>query len=389
MKVGAARPGSVCVVGGGVVGGFIAYLLAREGVQVSLLERSRLGSGASGASAGNVQTLSNGFQGFHKELGQESLGLYGRLLPSIKDESGMDPLDHEVRYLYAAMDEEQATAVQAAVPQLVQDGMKVEWIDGQRARELEPRLSPRLLGGLLHSDCIQMDGTRLVNALGRAAQGRGAYVAGSEVAGLELDGDRVTGVRRKDGTVLHADMVVAAMGAWTGPALSGWLGMSLPIRPQSLQKIHLLTGDRPLECAVRWDGVNMVSRRDGLTHIGSKRDGFGFDAHPTEEGRRWLLEHAATVFPGLEARVAEAWAGCAVSTPEALPVLGPLDGYRGICVAAPSTNGFLLAPALAEILTGFLVKGEEHPLMKEMLPRRAVARDRGLSVPDATAQEAR
>ena len=126
-----------------------------------------------------------------------------------------------------------------------------------------------------------------------------------------------------------------------------------------------------------------------MIHIGSKRDGFGFDAHPTEEGRRWLLEHAATVFPGLEARVAEAWAGCAVSTPEALPVLGPLDGYRGICVAAPSTNGFLLAPALAEILTGFLVKGEEHPLMKEMLPRRAVARDRGLSVPDATAQEAR
>lgn len=389
MQVGAARPESVCAVGGGVVGGFIAYLLAREGVEVSLLERSRLGAGASGASAGNVQTLSDAFQGFHKELGQESLGLYRRLLPSIKDESGIDPLDHEVRYLYAAMDEEQATATQAAEPQLVQDGMKVQWIDGQQARALDPRLSPRLLGGLLHSDCIQMDGTRMVNALGRAAQGRGAYVAGSEVTGLEVDGDRVTGVRRKDGTVLHADMVVAAMGAWTGPAVSGWLGVSLPIRPESLQKIHLLTGDQPLGCAVRWNGVNMVSRRDGFTHVGSKRDGFGFDAHPTEEGRRWLLEHAATVFPGLEARVAEAWAGCAVSTPQSLPVLGPVDGYQGICVAAPSTNGFLLAPALAEILTGFLMKGEEHPLMEEMLPRRAVARDRGPSGSDAAAQEIR
>ncbi|MCE2404621.1 MAG: FAD-binding oxidoreductase [Dehalococcoidia bacterium] len=389
MQGRAAKPKSVCVVGGGVVGGFVAYLLAREGVEVSLLERNRLGSGASGASAGNVQTLSNGFQGFHKELGQESLGLYRRLLPSIKDESRVDPMDHEVRYLYAAMDEEQATAIQAEELQLVEDGMKAQWIDGQRARELEPRLSPRLLGGLLHSDCIQMDGTRLVNALGRAAQERGAYVAGSEVAGLELDGDRVTGVRRVDGTVLRADMVVTAMGAWTGPAISDWLGVSLPILPQSLQKIHLLTGDQPLECAVRWDGINMVSRRDGLTHIGSKRDGFGFDAHPTEEGRRWLLEHAATVFPGLEARVAEAWAGCAVATPEAFPVLGPLEGHQGICVATPSSNGFLLAPALAEILTSFLMKGEEHPLMEEMLPGRAVMRARGLTDPYGSAHETR
>ena len=336
------QPESVCVVGGGVVGGFIAYRLAREGVEVSLLERDRLGSGATGASAGNVQTLSNGFKGFHRELGQESLGLYRQLLPSIKDESRIDPLDHEVRYLYAAMDEEEATEIQGEVPRLIKEGMKVQWIDGQRARELEPRLSPRLLGGLLHSDCVQMDGARFVNALGRAAQKRGAYVAGSEVVGLERDGDRVTGVRRKDGSVLHADLVVAAMGAWTGPALYSWLGVSLPILPQSLQKIHLLTGDQPLKCAVRWEGVNMVSRRDGMTHVGSKRDGFGFDAHPTEEGRRWLLEHAGAVFPGLKAKVAEAWAGCAVATPEGFPVLGPLDGYEGICVAAPSTNGFLL-----------------------------------------------
>ena len=373
------QPERVCVVGGGVVGSFIAYRLAREGVEVSLLERHRLGSGASGASAGNVQTLSNGFKGFHKDLGQESLGLYRKLLPSIKDESGIDPLDQEVRYLYAAMDEERVAEIRVEGSQLIKEGMKVEWVDGQRARELEPRLSPNLLGGLLHSDGIQMDGARFVNALGRAAQKRGAYVTGSEVVGLERDGNRVTGVRRKDGTVLHSDMVILTMGAWTGLTLSNWLDVSLPIRPQSLQKIHLLTGDQPLNCAVRWDGVNMVSRRDGMTHVGSKRDGFGFDAHPTQEGRHWLLEHAGTVLPGLKARVAEAWAGCAVTTPEGFPILGPLEEFEGICVAAPSTNGFLLAAALAEILTNFLMKGEEHHFMEEMSPQKAVVREREVS----------
>ena len=356
------------------MGGFIAYRLACEGVAVSILERTRLAGGASGASAGNVQTLSSGFSGFKINLGQESLDLYRKLLPSIKEESGIDPLDQEVRYLYAAMDEEQVVGIRGEESQLLREGMKVEWIDGQAARDLEPRLSPHLLGGLLHSDCVQMDGGRFVTALSRAAQQRGAYVAGSEVVGLELSGNRVTGVRRKDGTVLHSDLVILAMGAWIGPALWDWLNASLPILPQSLQKIHLFTGDNPLNCAVRWDGVNMVSRRDGMTHIGSKRDLFGFDPHPTEEGRRWLLERATTIFPGLNATVAEAWAGCAVTTPENIPIFGPLDEFEGLFVACPGPDGFLLAAVLAEVLTNFLIRGEKHSFLEEMSPQKAAAR---------------
>ena len=375
------QPERICVVGGGVMGSFISYRLACEGVTVSLLERNRLGAGASGASAGNVQSLAKGFRAIHRDLGQESIALYRRFLPSIREESGIDPLEQDVRYLYAAMDEENMVAIRGELSQLVAGGMLVEWIDGQQARQLEPRLAPGLLGGLLHSDCIQMDASRFVNALGRAAEKRGAYVAGSEVVGLDRDHERVTGVRLKDGTALKCDLVIVAMGAWTGPALSAWLDVSLPIQPQSLQKIHLLTGEHPLNCAVRWRGVNMVSRRDGITHVGSKSDPFGFDAHPTEEGRRWLLERAGAVLPGLQARVAGAWAGCAVATPEAIPVMGLLEEFDGIYVAVPSTNGFLLAAVLAEILTNFLMNGEEHYLMGEMLPQEAVARARRGIVP--------
>ena len=121
----------------------------------------------------------------------------------------------------------------------------MEWLDGHSARELEPRLNPGLLGGILHSDCVQMDAGRLVSALARSAQLRGAYVAGSEVVGLEREGGRVVGVRLKEGTVIGCDAAVLAMGAWTGAALFNWLNIVLPIKPLGLQKIHLLTGDNP------------------------------------------------------------------------------------------------------------------------------------------------
>ena len=213
-----------------------------------------------------------------------------------------------------------------------------------------------------------------MNALGRAAQKRGAFLAGSEVVGLQQEGHRVTGVRRKDGTVLDSDLVIVAMGAWTGPAILDWLNIDLPIRPQSLQKIHLLTGDDPLNCSVRWDGVNIVSRRDGMTHVGSKQDPFGFDAHPTEEGRQWLMKNANTILPGLKATVAEAWAGCAVVTPDTVPIVGPVAEVEGLYVAVPSTNGFLLAALIAESITNSLMRGEEHYFMKELLPDMAIAR---------------
>jgi 2-polyprenyl-6-methoxyphenol hydroxylase-like FAD-dependent oxidoreductase len=55
----------VAVVGGGVVGCFIAYRLTLEGIPATLVECEYVGAGASGASAGDIQPWelpsSNGF----------------------------------------------------------------------------------------------------------------------------------------------------------------------------------------------------------------------------------------------------------------------------------------------------------------------------------------
>ena len=47
--------GTVVVIGGGVVGCFLAYRLASEGVSVTLVEQEGPGAGATGNSAGNIQ----------------------------------------------------------------------------------------------------------------------------------------------------------------------------------------------------------------------------------------------------------------------------------------------------------------------------------------------
>jgi glycine/D-amino acid oxidase-like deaminating enzyme len=128
---------------------------------------------------------------------------------------------------------------------------------------------------------------------------------------------------------------------------------------------------------VHWDGVNIVARRDGLVHVGSKHDDHGFTAHPTPEGRHWLLERLQTVLPGFKAEVAEARAGLASSTPAKIPLLGPLPDFDTVYVAAPSTNGFLLSAVLAHILTDLFVHGKQHPLLPMLSPAQAQARAAG------------
>jgi glycine oxidase len=370
-----SRSTDVTIVGGGVVGAYLAYRLALEGVAVTLVERERAGAWASGASAGNVQPGEfEPIAGAERlnPLEAESLALHRRFLPQIKAESGIDPLDHAVTYFYAARDEAEVTQTQRFAAALQGLGLQVEWIDGVAARRLEPRLAPDIRGGAWHRDCLQMDAPRFVAALLTAAARRGVRLRRAEVAALRRAGGRVTGVQLHDGSAIGGEAVVLAMGAWTAGALRRWCGMAVPIAPYSLQKIHVRPGGSPPACAVRWGGVNIVGRLDGLVHVGSLHEEQGFDARPTAAGRRWLLERLQTVLPTLEVQVVEAGAGVAAWLPGRLPLLGPIPGCEGLYMAVPSSNGFLLSAALAQILTDRLVHGCTHAFWPMLQPARVL-----------------
>ena len=360
----------VTIVGGGVVGCFLAYRLSLEEADITLLEKDSPGAGASGASAGNIQPVTGTNTEFEAKLGAESLALYRKYLPAIKTESSIDFREQNTRYLYAATNQEEEGELRKLVSQMSSAGLQVEWVDSKAARELDPRLSSELIGGMLHQDCIQMDPQLFVDALALAAQKRGAKFVTGEAQGLESVGGRVTGIKLGNGTMLASDSVIIATGPWSQAVMKTWFEISLPMEPCGLQKLHLKTSGPPLGCGVRWKGINIVQRRDGLIHAGSKRDPNAFQATPDQESRDWLLERVRSILPGLDTEVAQARAGCAALTRDRVPFLGPVPSMEGAYMAVPSTDGFLLAAVVAEILTKFILDGEQHPMMGQMLPDR-------------------
>ena len=368
---------SVTVIGGGVIGCFITYRLALEGVPVTLIERDHPGVEASGRSAGNVQPSSEMYGDLEAELGAKSLSLYRRFLPAIKEKTSIDLQDHDVEYLYVAFDDQDTPRIRGLINNLSTVGLRVQWIDAATARELEPRLSPKLLGGMLHRDCIQLNPQNFTSALAEAAQAQGAKFVIAEAVGLRREGERVAGVHLRDGDEISCDTVVLAMGAWTGTVAHRWLGSPLPVEPWGLEKLHLRIKGPALGCAVNVSatlgGINIVTRLDGLTHTGSKPNPMGFDVRPTEEGKEWLLNLVGTVLPELDFEVTEAAGGCAASTPGKRPIIGPIPFLDGLYVAVTSDEGFLQSAAVADIITDLLVRGREHPRLEELLPQRVIA----------------
>ena len=353
------------MVGGGVVGCFVAYRLAAVGVSVTILEQEGTGSGATGNSAGNLQPASGDDDAYKIALGAESLALWRKHLPQIKESGGIDYREQDIRYLYAATDEDEEREVRRILGDVAAAGLKAEWVDGPTAREIEPRLSEAITGGMLHHDCIQMDPKLFMAALSNAAEAKGVVIhRQKQTVGLDVTGGRIRSIALQDGSSLECSSVVLATGAWTPTTVSEWLGIELPVEPYGLQKLHLSLGAAaPLNCAVRWGGVNIVSRRDGLVHAGSRFDPAGFDSHPSAPAQEWLLGQVAKIMPGFHPSGIENIAAFAASTPERIPLVGPLPGVDGIYVAVPSTDGFLMAAVLAEMTAELLVSGRRHQLM--------------------------
>ena len=105
----------VIVVGGGVIGCSIAYHLAGVGVEVTLVERGKVGGGASGVAAGMIAALSEAIPVGHTlDLALMSRALLLDMLPQLQQESGIDVEYLSSGILHVAFTEEEETASEGA-----------------------------------------------------------------------------------------------------------------------------------------------------------------------------------------------------------------------------------------------------------------------------------
>ena len=390
----------VVVIGAGVVGCSVAYYLAREGINVTLLEQESIGSGASAHATGSLSLLGAEFSpGASFQIARASYAEFQQIVPELESATGMDLLYQRRPSLRLALDDDEADLIKCLMV-WQQPHVKMHWINTQEVHSIEPRLSPSIIGAVYEDESAQLDSYRLDLALARGAELKGAKILYREVTGLITSGPTISGVKTASGDIPCGTVVVAA-GAWSR-AFAPWLRFPVPIRPMKGERLLLNHPGEPLPVLISSPKRgHMISRLDGFISVGSTggRDydqkelflGEEFDRRPTETARLELLQRAIDVFPDLErAELVQQLAGSRPLSPDGKPIIGPVPGLESVLLATGhATKGIHLGPITGRIITDYICHGSTRVVsdMGQFLPDRFADTEDADFLPAAEAVE--
>ncbi len=222
------RSFDVVVIGAGVVGTAIAAELSQTAATVCVIEENDdVAEGASKASAGITSDYYAPYGTIACDLLEESNGrwedLCGRLGVPYR----------RIGALTVALDEADLPALDELEAQVRETAARVERMDGDQARELEPLLTRECIAALHYPDEGIIDPMRLTWAYAELAARNGArFLFNTPAIGIEVDAHgRPTAVLTPDGAVCGRYFVNAAgLGSGTVSAMMG--GESITMWPR-------------------------------------------------------------------------------------------------------------------------------------------------------------
>jgi glycine/D-amino acid oxidase-like deaminating enzyme len=346
----------VVIVGAGIVGAACAEALSGEGFSVTVVESRGVSAGATAAGMGPHVVIDDSEAQY--ALTRYSVELWSRLAEAAPPEVEFD----RCGTLWVAADEEEMSAVRAKHRFYGERGVATEILDARQVQEAEPNLRPGLAGGLrVPGDCVLYPPVAAQWLLDRAKE-RGAKLIHGEFVSIERGV-----VRLRDETRISAGFVVNAAGILSPRLVDG-----LDVRPR---KGHLLITDRYpgflrhqvielgyLKSAhsTTSDSVafNVQPRKTGQILIGSSRQYGSEDPAVEHPILRRMIRRAVEYMPGIaKLSAVRGWAGFRPSTPDKLPLIGPMPadpthilatGHEGLGITTSLATARLVADHLLQ-----------------------------------------
>jgi glycine oxidase len=340
----------VAIAGGGLVGGAIAFELARAGLQVALFERQQPGEGSSWAAAGILSPApENAGMISTVPLGRASLQLYPEFIAAVEEVSGQS-VGYRARGTLEALFSTDAPEKLSTIIALHHGlGLKAEPVSAEDAREMEPALNPELEAAVFRPDEASVDNRALTKAVLAAAERCGVKIfTASKVQSIANIGGRYAGFL-VDGEKVESRWSVIAAGCWSAE-IDG-AARYAPVRPAKGQMVALRAKDFSIERVLWSDHVYLVPRNDGKILAGATVEYTGFEKNVTAGGLQKIIAAALQLAPALaDAQIEETWAGLRPDAPDHLPIIGPTDLDGLVIATGHFRSGILLAPITAQLI---------------------------------------
>lgn len=338
----------VLIVGGGIAGLASAWELARNGLQVSLLERRQAGQESSWAGAGILSALLPwDYRRPVNRLIQASLAQYPAWIDALRQVASTDP-----EYRQTGMLVLPPFDAQAADRWLNDRALGLDSLPAEIAERL-----PGATAGLWLGHVAQVRNPRILSALRQACEASGVKISEmSQVNGLKTAGDRVSGVVT-DAGLWQADDYLLTTGAWSAQLL-GSLSPNLPVRPMRGQMLLYQTAPGTLPCIVYREGGYLVPRADGLILAGSTVEDVGFDKINTPDAEQAIRQFSADILPSLaDVEPIQRWSGLRPGSPDNIPIVARHPGLVNLYLNTGHFRyGVTMAPASATLISDLILE---------------------------------
>lgn len=398
----------ILILGSGVVGVTSAYYLARQGHEVTVIDRQpAAGMETSFANAGQVSPgysapwaapgipvkalkwllmkhrplvlwpradlrlwgwlahmLANCTEDAYRRNKSRmvSLAEYSRdCLKELRQETGITYDHREKGLLQLFRSQKQLDGIGEDISVLDAYGVPYEVLDSAGSVMVEPALAlvkEKVAGGLRLLGDETGDAHLFTQRLATIAAALGVqFRYGTSVERVLAEGGRVTGVEIDGGEILTADIYVAAMGSYT-PRLLRPLGIHLPVYPVKGYSLTMpITNPDAAPTSTVMDETFKVgiTRLGDRIRVGGTAELAGFSQR-LRAPRRATLEHSVTdLFPqGGDVRQASFWTGLRPMTPDGTPIVGATRYTNLYTNTGHGTLGWTMACGSGRVLADLI-----------------------------------
>ncbi|MFZ4729497.1 MAG: NAD(P)/FAD-dependent oxidoreductase [Pseudanabaena sp.] len=357
----------IAIVGGGIFGAAIAYVLTRDGFDVTLFEALSIGAHASSKNAGNLNPL-HGTPSALLPFALESFRLHQAIAIGLAElKSAHYNLLPSHRVLLELDNSKRKLLKKSTDLFTNTEGFSAEELDVEALHQIEPRLSQNVRFGILTKGSLAVDSYLLTMSLAQGAERLGAKYVYDSVLGVTKQGDRITGVKTYQER-FACDEIIFATGPWLGET-QACLDIDIDIEPVKGELLLMQLSGKPLEYDFTWGSSCLYKRRKNQVWVGGTFERCSFDMSPSLKNRESMLNQAAQIIPEIrEARLLEHVVGLRPMTSSGLPLVGRVHKWQNAYLAnGGGSKGILLSVGIAQVIRDLLMEGKTNLSVESFL----------------------
>jgi glycine oxidase len=357
----------VLVVGAGLIGSSIAWLLSKAGCKVALIDAGRFGEEASAAGAG---MLAPG--GEYREncpaaqFAIQSLAMYPMFVRQLEKESGLSIDYRKCGAIELAYDGESWRELRKRADVQRRFGISAQLLCPSSLSALAPGLELKgLLGALYYPDDACVAPGDVLGALRAVCHREGVKILeNSPVTGIDAERGRVM-VRLPKQRITSRYLVLAA-GAWSSWIPVSRVGEATQIPKTFPVKGHLVGYRLPpgsLRPILRNGHHYVVQRKSGFTVAGSSEEQCDFD-RSVDPDQIMAIRNAASSFytPISMLEPIREWIGFRPGSEHQGPTIRRVSGTNVWLAYGHYRNGILLTPATAQLVSSEILGSSRSSL---------------------------